>query len=96
MNTATPPVVVGCGMFEETELAVVSLSIDAALLPAWFEEVERVAARHCRRMQVIERDDSHLVRIEVPALAKPNLEAELMEAWDAFVAARKAEGTWEG
>ena len=82
-------------MFEEAELTVVNLSVDTALLPEWFEAIERVAARHCRRMQVIERPEAHLVRIELPILAKPTLEAELMEAWDGFVAQRKAEGRWE-
>lgn len=82
-------------MFEEAELTVVSLSVEASLLPEWFEAIERVAARHCRRMQVIERPDAHLVRIELPKLARPTLEQELMVAWEAFVEQRKAEGRWE-
>ncbi|MCA9570341.1 MAG: hypothetical protein KC656_21000 [Myxococcales bacterium] len=82
-------------MFEEAELTVVSLSVDVALLPEWFDAIERVAARHCRRMQRIERPDAHLVHIEVPVLARPAMEQELMEAWDTFVEQRKAEGRWE-
>lgn len=82
-------------MFEEAELTVVSLSVEAALLPEWFQAIERVAAKHCRRMQVIEKPDEHLVHIELPLLAKPNLERDLMEAWEAFVAERKAAGRWD-
>lgn len=82
-------------MFEEAELTVVSLSVDVALLPEWFQAIEGVAARHCRRMQVIEKPDEHIVQIELPVLARPTLERELMEAWEGFVAQRKAEGRWE-
>jgi hypothetical protein len=81
-------------MFEEAELTVVALSVEVALLPEWFEAIERVAARHCRRMQVIEKPDEHLVQIELPVLARPALERELMEAWQVFVAERKAAGNW--
>jgi hypothetical protein len=82
-------------MFEESELTVISLSVDVSLLPEWFEAIEKVAAKYCRRMQVIEKPDEHLVHIELPVLAKPNLNRDLMEAWEVFVASRKAEGRWD-
>lgn len=82
-------------MFEEAELTVVALSVEVSLLPEWFQAIERVAARHCRRMQVIEKPDEHIVHIELPLFAKPALERDLMEAWEGFVAERKAAGRWD-
>ena len=63
---------------------VVAIRIDAALLPGWFAEIERVAARVVRRMMVIEDPAGGLVRCELRRDRKEAFVAALEDAWAAW------------
>lgn len=74
---------------------IISLSVDSALLPEWFDEIQTVAATVCRRMAVIEKPEAWLVRIELLKERVPELHAGLERQWAVFVEGRRAEGRWE-
>ncbi|MFT4624079.1 MAG: hypothetical protein ACI8PZ_002738 [Myxococcota bacterium] len=63
---------------------VVALSIEAALLPGWFEAVKGVAAKFVRRMAVVEKPDEWLVHCELPAVKAEAFHAALQEAWTVY------------
>ncbi len=78
-----------------TDHTVIALTIEAELLPEWFESVKDIAARLCRRMAVVERPEAWLVQIELPKERVGELSEALASAWGEFVAERKAQGRWE-
>ncbi len=49
----------------------------------------------CRRMSVLEKPDEWLMKIEFPDENLPAFKQGIAEAWDTFVAQRKAEGRWD-
>jgi hypothetical protein len=63
---------------------VIGLRIEAALLPSWFAEVERIAARMVRRMVVIEKPDEWIVQCELPKSQVDAFQEALQDAWDRF------------
>lgn len=77
------------------DLIIVPLEIEAALLPDWYDAVVRVAHPLCRRIGVIEKPEGWFVQVQLPRDRVDAFKAGLIEAWDAFVAQRKADGTWE-
>jgi|GEM_PF-4466599 len=77
------------------EHSVIGLSVDAALLPEWYDAICAVAHPLCRRMSVLEKPEEWLMKVELPDEHLDAFRAGLREAWDAFVAQRKAEGRWE-
>ena len=75
---------------EAPQPIVLTLRIEQALLPDWFEEIKTIAASHVRRMGVIERPDEWIVQCELdPDKAEP-FKAALGEAWAARRAAEDA------
>lgn len=66
---------------DEPRFVILQLHLEAALLPGWFEEVKRIAARHVRRMAVIEKPDEWVVRCEVPEDGKDAFREALEAAW---------------
>ena len=77
------------------EHTVIGLRIEAALLPDWYDAVCLVAQPLCRRMAVIEKPEEWAVQVELPDANLPAFKSQLGEAWEAFVARRKAEGRWD-
>jgi len=82
-------------MSEDVPHTVVNLSIESALLPEWFDAIQAIANRTCRRMAVIERPDAWIVKLEVPTDGLVGLNDALAQAWGRFVDQRRAEGRWE-
>ncbi len=74
---------------------VIGLQIDAALLPEWYDAVCAVVHPLCRRMSVLEKPDEWLLKVELPKANVPAFKAGLGQAWEEFVAQRKAEGRWD-
>ena len=74
---------------------VVAITIEPGLLPDWFEAVRTVSAAHARRLAVIQKPDGWIVKVELPKSAKAKWGEELTQAWEAFVAGRRAAGTWD-
>lgn len=77
------------------EHQVLALRIEAALLPEWFDLIRAVAARHARRMAVLEKPDEWVVRVELHTQRIPAFSEDLTEQWETFVAERRAAGRWE-
>ncbi|TNE90433.1 MAG: hypothetical protein EP330_08030 [Deltaproteobacteria bacterium] len=80
---------------KDEDLIIVPLSIEAALLPDWYDAVVRVAHPLCRRIGVIEKPDEWLVQIQLPKDRVGAFKEGLVAAWEAFVAERKERGDWE-
>ena len=74
---------------------VLAITIEPQLLPEWFEALRDVVTDHARRMAVIEKPDSWICRIEIQKDRVPGFSDALGEAWQVFVAERKAQGNWE-
>ncbi len=71
----------------QPELTVVALTVEAALLPDWFEEVTAAAlAACCTRMAVLEHPEAWRVRVELPAPNRAAFQRELGERWQRFQA----------
>lgn len=62
---------------------VLTLRIEQALLPDWFEEIKAIAARHVRRMGVIERPEEWIVQCELDPDKADSFKQALGEAWAA-------------
>jgi len=75
--------------------SVIGMTVDAALLPEWYDAICAVAHPLCRRMSVVEKPEEWLMKVELPNEVLPRFKKELVDAWDSFVAQRKAEGRWE-
>ena len=73
---------------------VIALRIEPELLPEWFETVKDIAGRLCRRMAVIEDPAAWRVQVELPREHVDPFRSQLSEAWQGFVAERKAQGRW--
>ena len=69
---------------EEVEVVRMALRIPSELLPDWFEEVQRVAAAHARRMGVVEKPEEWLVQVELTPENTESFQADLQAAWSAF------------
>lgn len=66
-----------------TDPVVLTLKIEPALLPDWYDEVQTLAAGFVRRMGVIERPEGWIVQCELePDRVEPFKQA-LNEAWEA-------------
>ena len=63
---------------------VVALTIEAALLPGWFDAIQKVAARFVRRMAVVEKPDEWIVHCELPVVKAEAFRDALQEAWTAY------------
>ena len=63
---------------------VVALTIEAALLPGWFEAVKGVAARFVRRMAVVEKPDEWIVHCELPIAKAEAFRDALQDAWTEY------------
>ena len=62
---------------------VLTLRIEEALLPDWFEEIKAIAAHHVRRMGVIERPEEWIVQCELDPDKAAGFKQALGEAWAA-------------
>ena len=69
---------------QEDELVRMALRIPGELLPDWFDEVQRVAAAHVRRMGVVEKPDEWLVQVELDPERAEAFHTALQAAWAAF------------
>jgi hypothetical protein len=78
-----------------TDWTYLTLSLDTAVLPAWFDIVQRVCAAHVHRMMVIERPDAWIVRVEIAPENSAQFQSELAAAWELFAAQRRAVGDWQ-
>lgn len=78
-------------MSEPAAPVTLHLTIEAALLPGWFEALKGVAARHVRRMAVIEKPDEWVVMVELDRERVEGFQAALGEAWDAWREANPVE-----
>ena len=74
---------------------VIALRVEAALLPDWYEAIIGVASPLCRRLAVMEKPEEWVLRVELPEHNVPAFKQGLAEAWEGFVARRRAEGNWE-
>ncbi|MBT3223848.1 MAG: hypothetical protein HN348_32670 [Proteobacteria bacterium] len=74
---------------------VVVLTVEAALLPEWFEIIKEVSAPHARRMAVLEKPDEWVVRVELPKASRASWGQELTEAWQKFAAKQRELGNWD-
>ena len=63
---------------------VLALKIEAALLPGWFDELQKVAARFVRRMAVVEKPDEWIVHCELPVAQAVPFRDALQEAWTVY------------
>lgn len=73
---------------EQPELTIVALTVDPALVPAWFDEIKAAAiAAKCTRMAVLEDPAGWKVRIELPAPNRDALKRDLAARWARFQAA---------
>jgi hypothetical protein len=79
----------------DVPLTIVRLTIERELLPEWFDAVQAVAARHARRMAVIDQPDQYVVQVELPVADKDAFADGLQAAWTTFVDQRRAEGRWQ-
>jgi hypothetical protein len=79
----------------DEDLIIVPLTIETALLPDWYDAVVRVAHPLCRRIGVIEKPDGWFVQVQLPRERVDAFKAGLLMAWEDYVAARKAAGTWD-
>ena len=79
----------------DDDLIIVPLEIEAALLPEWYDAVVRVAHPLCKRIGVIEKPDGWFVQVQLPKENVGDFKEGLLVAWEAFVSARKAAGTWD-
>jgi len=77
------------------DTTIITLSVQAALLPEWFDTIQTIAAPLCRRMAVIEKTEEWIVRIELDKDRVPTLHEELQLGWAAFVKVRREEGRWD-
>lgn len=75
--------------------SVIGMTVDAALLPEWYDAICQVAHPLCRRMSVVEKPEEWLMKVELPNEVLLQFKRELVEAWEAFVVQRKSEGRWE-
>ena len=73
---------------------VIALEVEVALLPEWYEAIEKLAAEFSRRMAVMEHPETWRIRIELPKDRGDAFREQLQEAWDGFVATRREEGRW--
>lgn len=75
----------GVAMPDDDEpLTVLRLTIEAALLPDWFEALKPVVARFARRMAVIEKPDEYVVQVELAVAKKEAFTQALQVAWTEF------------
>jgi hypothetical protein len=82
-------------MTEEPNWTYLTLSLDADVLPAWFDVVQRLCAGFVNRMMVIERPEAWIVRIEIAPEKSEAFQSELALAWELFAAQRRALGEWQ-
>mgnify|MGYP001454523103 CR=1 FL=1 len=68
-------------MSEPSPTVTLHLTIEAALLPGWFEALKGVAARHVRRMAVIEKPAEWVVMVGLARERVESFQAALGEAW---------------
>jgi len=80
---------------ERTDWTYLTLSLDAEVLPGWFDIVQKLAARFVHRMMVIEKPEVWIVRVEIAPDKSQEFQQELAFAWELFAAQRKALGEWE-
>ncbi len=80
---------------ERSDWTYLTLSLDTAVLPAWFEIVQRVCAAHVHRMMVIERPEAWIVRVEIAPEKSVAFQGELSDAWEIFAAQRRTLGEWK-
>ncbi len=80
---------------ERTDWTYLTLSLDAEVLPAWFDIVQKLAAQFVHRMMVIEKPDVWIVRVEIAPERSQDFQQELAFAWELFAAQRKALGVWD-
>jgi len=73
---------------------VIGLEVDVALLPEWFDAIKELATEFSRRMAVMEHPEVWKLKIELPKDRADAFREQLIEAWEAFVAQRRAEGRW--
>lgn len=79
---------------EQTEWKILTLSLDTAVLPGWFDVLQKLAAKWVHRMMVIEKPDVWIVRVEIAPEKSEAFQKELALAWELFAAQRKALGEW--
>lgn len=79
----------------DSDLIIVPLSVDVGLLPEWYEAIRAVAIPLCTRIGTIEQPERWLVQVQLPRDRVDAFKQGLVEAWEAFVAKRKAEGRWQ-
>ncbi|MFK7928722.1 MAG: hypothetical protein AB8H79_11085 [Myxococcota bacterium] len=80
---------------ESDETTIITLSVQASLLPEWFDTIQSIAAPLCRRMAVIEKTEEWIVRIELEKDRVSALHEGLQLGWASFVEVRRAEGRWD-
>lgn len=73
---------------------VIGMTVEVALLPEWFDAIREIAGRYVRRMLVVEKPDEWIIKVELHEERVDAFRQALSERWEAFVAERKAAGTW--